>query len=96
MIIPKEHSRWLWDLKEEDYVYLIKKTKTIAQALRKSFKTDWVQEIVAGMGIEHTHIHLIPRKEKDNLGEIPTKIINPIPSEKELKKIAETIKSFLN
>ena len=95
LVVPKKHSRWLWDMSEEDYVYLAKKTKFISNVLRKAFKTNWVEEIVAGMGIKHTHIHLFPRKDDDGLGEIPNKILNPVPSKEEMLKIADKIKNCL-
>ena len=60
LVIPKDHSRWLWDIKDEDYLYLTKKAKDIALTLRKTFETDWIEEIVAGIGVPHTHIHLFP------------------------------------
>lgn len=91
LIIPKEHSRWLWDLKPEEYEKLVKKTQFLAKKLQETFNTKWVEEVVAGVGVEHTHIHLMPRKFDDNLGEIPTKPINPKPTQEEMKKIQEKI-----
>jgi len=95
LIIPKKHSRWLWDMEEEDYFYLMSKTKFLAEVLRKAFNTEWVEEAVAGIGVPHTHVHLIPRKENDGLEEIPIKPLEPKPSQEQMKEIAEKIKSFL-
>ena len=95
LVIPKKHSRWLWDMDGEDYLYLKNKTKYLANALRKAFRTEWVEEAVAGMGVEHTHIHLLPRHFDDGLPEIPTAMLNPKPSEEEMKEIQERIKENL-
>ena len=67
----------------------------ISKVLRKSFDTDWIEEVVAGIGVQHTHIHLLPRKRDDGLGEIPTKPLNPKLSVKEMEDICNKIKSLL-
>jgi histidine triad (HIT) family protein len=94
LVIPKIHSRWVWDINEKDYVEYMKITKKLAIVLKKAFDTQWVEEVIAGIGISHSHIHLFPRKENDGLGELPKKPLNPKPSEKEMKEIAEKIKIF--
>jgi histidine triad (HIT) family protein len=92
LIIPKEHSRWVWDINNKDYIEYMKVVKSLANVLRKVFDTKWVEEVIAGMGVSHSHIHLLPRQENDKLGEIPTKPLNPKLSEKEIKEIAEKIR----
>ncbi|VVB79241.1 HIT domain protein [uncultured archaeon] len=91
LVIPKKHSRWLWDLNEAEYTRLVERTHFLANKLRDAFKTEWVEEVVAGIGTEHTHIHLQPRKFDDGLGELPTKPIIPKPTSEEMKKIQEKI-----
>ena len=51
--------------------------------------------VVAGIGIQHTHIHLLPRQKNDGLGELPTKPIIPKPNDSEMQKIAENIRKAL-
>lgn len=92
LIIPKKHSRWLWDIQDKEYTNLMLKTKEIAGKLRKYFNTDWIEEVVAGMGVEHTHIHLLPRQIDDDLGELPIKPMIPKPSDEELNKLASEIR----
>jgi len=95
MVIPKEHSRWVWNMKKEEYIYLMEKVKYLAEVLRKAFNVEWIEEVIAGIGVPHTHIHLLPRKENDGLGEVPTKPLDPKPTEQEQKKIIEKIKENL-
>ena len=95
MVVPKKHSRWLWDMEPEDYQKLAEKTHYLANVLRKAFKTEWIEQIVAGMGIPHTHIHLMQRQENDGIGEIPTKALEKQPTEEERKEIVELIKKYL-
>src|SRR3989344_1201194 len=92
LVIPKKHSRWVWDIDDEHYLKYMKAVKSLANILRKAFNTEWVEEVIAGIGVSHSHIHLLPRQKNDGLGEIPTKPLTPKPTEKELKKIAMIIK----
>lgn len=92
LVVPKKHSRWLWDMGEEDYGYLMGKVRLVANVLREVFDTDWVEEIVAGIGAEHTHVHLLPRKVDDGLGEIPTRVLSPKPSDEKMREIGERIR----
>lgn len=95
MVIPKKHSRWLWDMETKDYKKLMEKCHYLANVLRKAFKTEWVEEIVAGIGVPHTHIHLLQRQKDDGIGEIPTKPLLPQPTEEERKQFIELIKQHL-
>lgn len=93
LVIPKKHSKWLWDMPIEDYSELSEIVHYLANVLRKVFDTDWVEEVVAGAGVHHTHIHLLPRKRDDGLGEVPIKPLSPGLSDKEMNEIAERIKN---
>lgn len=95
MIIPKKHSRWLWDMKKEDYLTLEAGAYKIANAIRKAFNTEWVEEVVAGMGVPHVHIHLLQRQDNDGIGEIPVKNMEPQPTEEERKEFVKKIQKFL-
>lgn len=94
LVIPKKHSKWVWDMNLKEYSNLMEKVYFLANSLRKTFNIEWVEEVIAGIGVSHTHIHLMPRKKDDGLGELP---IKPIPklSEKEMKDIAEKIRNGL-
>jgi|SRR3989344_8068768 len=95
LVVPKKHSRWIWDIGNNDYRKLADNVKYFANILRKAFDTDWVEEVIAGMGVEHTHVHLLPRRKNDGLGEIPICPLKDKPSEQEMKEIAEKIKKDL-
>lgn len=95
LVIPKNHTRWLWDMNSGDYKNLMNEVFYLASVLRKAFNTDWVEEVVAGIGVPHTHIHLMPRKKNDGLEIVPTKPITPAPTENDLIKISEQIKGCL-
>jgi len=92
LVIPKKHSEWVWDINDRDYIKYMENVKYLANILRKVFDTDWVEEVIAGIGISHSHIHLLPRQRNDGLGEVPTKPLSPKLSEREMKEIEEKIR----
>ena len=95
LVVPKKHSKWIWDMNEKDYKILMERTKYLADVLRQAFDTDWIEMVVAGIGIEHVHIHLLPRKKDDGLGELPKKPLEPKLSGEEMEEIAEKIRENL-
>ncbi len=96
LIIPKKHSKWLWDISSKEYSVLTERVLYLANVLRKAFETEWVEEVVAGIGVEHTHVHLMPRKREDGLGEVPIHPLKDKPSKEEMEKIAERIRKEIN
>jgi histidine triad (HIT) family protein len=95
MIIPREHSRWVWDIDDEKYSKYMLAVKRVAGILRKAFGTDSVQEVIAGFGVAHVHIHLLPRTIDDGLNEIPNKPLEPKLSKKEIREISDKIKAVV-
>lgn len=91
LIMPKKHSRWLWDLKPQEYSKIVERIHFLARKLREVFDTEWIEEVVVGVGVEHTHIHLMPREFDDGLGELPITPLSPRPTQEEMKKIQEKI-----
>lgn len=60
LVVPKKQVDQLWDLEEEDFIYLLNVAKKIAHHLRKTMNVDRVGVVVKGFEVPHTHIHLIP------------------------------------
>ncbi len=95
LVVPKKHSRWIWDMPNKEYFNLMERTKYLAEVLRRAFDTEWVEMVVAGVGVEHVHIHLMPRQINDGLGEIPKKPLEPKLSDEEMDEIADKIRKVL-
>lgn len=95
LVMPKKHSRWVWDIEDEDYCEYMKVVKYFANVLRKAFDTEWIEELIAGKDVAHSHIHLFPRREDDGFAELPKSPLNPKPSEEEMKEILGKIKNNL-
>ncbi len=68
LLIPKKHTDYLFDLDDSDIAEIVVRAKPIASALKQAFmpKTGKIGLMVAGMGVPHVHLHLIPMdSEKD-------------------------------
>ena len=87
LLVPKKHSRWVWDMQEE----YSKVSGQIANALKKAFSTDYVVSFVMGEEVHHAHLHLVPRFEGDGHGPlVDLKAIKEVGSE-EMQAIAAKI-----
>lgn len=57
-VIPKAHTRWVWDVPEfEKYYETVRK---IAVALRESFGTEWIISKTVGDEVPHAHVWVFP------------------------------------
>ena len=73
LVIPKKHFKNIYDTPDEVLSELIKISKKISIAVKKSLGADGVNvtmnnEPASGQIIFHTHIHIIPRIEGDGFG----------------------------
>lgn len=93
LVIPKEHFRWVWGVKNIGAYYEV--AAKIALAQKKALDTDYVMSLVMGLEVPHAHIHLIPRFADDGHGEgVDLKNIKAIPKE-EMLELVEKIKKAL-
>lgn len=69
LVIPKKHTDYIFDLNDKDLEELMVMSKPIAIAIKKAFnpKTGRVGVMVAGDGVHHVHIHLIPMDNERDL-----------------------------
>lgn len=94
LVVTKKHYRWVWDVPRIGEYF--ETTTTIAKALQRVMETDWIAADVAGMGVPHAHIHLVPRFPQDGHGEfINGQNVKKITAE-EMKTIAQKIRNQLS
>ena len=81
LVIPKQETLWVWDVDLYDKYFAL--VRVIAQAQKRSFKTDIILMLVHGEEVPHAHVHLRPQIDNDG-------------SEKNFTEIAEKIKQELD
>ncbi len=72
LVIPKNPSRNLLDIDEEDLCAVMRTVKKIARAVRRAFDAEGVliqqfNEPAAGQEVFHTHFHVLPRRAGEPL-----------------------------
>lgn len=78
LVIPKNYSKNLFDISEEDLIEVIKTAKFLAPKIVKAVGADGFNlyqnnEPAAGQVVMHTHFHIIPRFSDDELRSWPGK-----------------------
>ncbi|MBI3027496.1 HIT family protein [Candidatus Woesearchaeota archaeon] len=97
LVVPKIHAQTLVEMGDEDLSAAIKATKKVARALSLSFGNGSFNIVMnngkeAGQLVNHAHIHLIPRFQKDRLR---IKWSHLKYEGDEIKDYAEKIKKFI-
>ncbi len=91
LCIPKFEVDKIFDMDEAHYLGLMHFSRNIAIALEKAVPCKRVGMSVIGLEVPHTHVHLIPLNEMDEM-----RFQNKVALTKDdFEKIAEQIKSNL-
>jgi histidine triad (HIT) family protein len=95
VVVPRRHSRNLYEISEEDLAHTLSSAKRLAGQMRDTLGCDGVNlinscEPAAWQTIFHFHVHVIPRYEGDPL-QLPTRPERVEPEE--LAKVAAEIRS---
>lgn len=67
LVIPKTQIDHIWDLNDDNYEYLWSVAKKIAKRIQAEIQPVRVGVIVEGFGVPHTHIHLVPIYDSNDL-----------------------------
>ena len=97
LVVPKTHMQTLLEMSDNDLISTMKVAKKVAKALSLSLGNASFNIVMnngkeAGQLVNHAHIHLIPRFQKDRLR---IKWSHLKYEENELKDYAEKIKQFI-
>lgn len=60
LVIPKKEVDYIFELDNETYLGLMKFTKRVAEALKRSIPCKRISVQVIGLEVPHAHVHLIP------------------------------------
>ena len=97
LVVPRQHTQTLVEMSDKDLAATILAAKKIARALSLSFGNASFNVVMnngkeAGQVVNHTHIHLIPRFQKDRLR---IKWSHLKYEDNEIKEYSEKIKKFI-
>jgi histidine triad (HIT) family protein len=95
LVIPKEHSRNIYDANPDDLVAAHLTAQRVAQRMRERLECEGINvvqssEPAAMQTIFHTHVHVLPRYSDDGF-KLP---VHPQPAEQdELAQLAEQLRA---
>ncbi len=58
LVVPKKQVEFVWDLEDADYQSLMAAVKKVALRIREVFNAPYVGELIVGIDVPHTHIHV--------------------------------------
>ncbi|TDW49642.1 histidine triad (HIT) family protein [Flavobacterium sp. 270] len=91
LCIPKQEIDKIFDMDDELYLGLMAFSKKVAIALEKTVPCKRIGMAVVGLEVPHTHVHLIPLNEMDEM-----RFINKVKlSKEEFEALAKDIQSNL-
>ena len=67
LCILKKEIDYIFDLSDEEYLSLMKFSKRVALAIKKSVDCERVAMSVVGLEVPHVHVHLIPINNMNDL-----------------------------
>ena len=67
LCILKKEIDYIFDLSDEEYLSLMKFSKRVALAIKKSVDCKRVAMSVVGLEVPHVHVHLIPINHMNDL-----------------------------
>lgn len=60
LVVPKVQIDHLWDLSDNDYLYLWETVKKLGVHIKETLGAPRVGVVVEGFGVPHVHVHLVP------------------------------------
>jgi histidine triad (HIT) family protein len=91
LCIPKQEVNKIFDMEEVDYLGLMQFSRKVAKALEKSVDCKRIGVAVVGLEVPHTHVHLIPLNEMDDMRFQKKVQLSPEEFEALAKKISENL-----
>jgi len=97
LIIPKKHAENIFDIEEKYLERILIVAKKITQKMKDVLSIDSVNlyhasGINAEQTVFHFHLHIIPRRENDNVHFSPQPIEKPVLSKEEFREIENKLK----
>ena len=91
LLIPKKHEVEVFDLDDELYSEIFSLVKKISKPLKEVTKAKRIGLAVEGLGIFHSHVHIVPIYNSNELNPERAKMASEEELEKSHKMLAEKI-----
>ena len=88
LVVPKKHSSYIFDMEDKELGEMMVFAKKVATAIQKNVECLRIGVAVIGLEVPHTHIHLVPMKEENDLN---FRKERPKVSQEEMQNIADKI-----
>lgn len=89
LVIPRREVDYIFDMDDDELAEFQVFAKKVAKAIKAAFPCKKVAEVVLGLEVPHTHIHLIPMQSEQDVDFRREKLKL---SEEEFKEIAAKIR----
>ncbi|MBO4402492.1 MAG: HIT family protein [Bacteroidales bacterium] len=93
LVVPKKHSSYIFDMDDTDLKEMMVFAKKVAKAIEEAIPCKRIGVAVIGLEVPHTHIHLVPLNEENDLN---FRKQRPQFSKEEMQKIADDIVATYN
>jgi histidine triad (HIT) family protein len=77
LVIPKLQVEYIWDLSDEDYASLMQTVHKVGKRVREVLKPSYVGMSVEGIGVPHTHVHIIPFESQEEFHRVADQNADP-------------------
>ena len=96
VLIPRQHTDYLFDLSPTDYARLWATAARIAPALKDVTSAKRIGVAVEGFSVPHVHVHLVPLYAFDDLNPSRAKALDAAKADRLHAMIREALASELN
>jgi histidine triad (HIT) family protein len=67
LVVPKEHSATFYEMDHISYIHLMEVVQQLAKRVQDAFQPHKTGLIVAGWDVSHTHVHVVPMQDYNNI-----------------------------
>lgn len=92
LVVPKKEVDYLFNIEDSLLSEMVLFSKKVSKAIEKAIPCKRIGVAVIGLEVPHAHIHLLPLQTVQDINFSREKLK---PSNEELEKVANSIKSFL-
>lgn len=77
LVVPKKQVQFVWDLEDDDYQALMAAVKKVGRRIRQTMEKPYVGQMVYGVDVPHTHIHVFPFANMEEYSHRPDETTEP-------------------